>query len=83
MGSLLNTVFLVTALGCRAAVTSARRNERRTVSRCLAMAIALAARVVVKVSNIGEVRRRITLSTNTFYMFYSAHDDHLLHVIAE
>jgi len=81
----LNTLFLVTSSWAVAqAVTSARRNERRAVPRCLAMAIALAAAfVVVKAFEyLAKFGAGITLSTNTFYMFYFSFTMiHLLHVI--
>jgi nitric oxide reductase NorE protein len=81
----LNTLFLVTSSWAVAqAVTSARRNERRAVSRCLAMAVALAAAfVVVKAFEYSaKFDAGITLSSNTFYMFYfSLTMIHLLHVI--
>jgi nitric oxide reductase NorE protein len=82
---LLNTLLLVTSSWAVAqAVTSARRNQQRAVPRCLAVAIALAAAfIVVKVFEYSaKFHAGITLSTNTFYMFYFSFTMiHLLHVV--
>lgn len=83
---IINTVFLVTsswavALGVRAA----RENRLAPVPRFLALAIALgAAFMVVKfVEYSAKFEAGITMTTNTFYMFYFCLTlIHLLHVIA-
>ena len=83
---IINTVFLVTsswvvALGVRAA----RENRLASVPRFLALAIALGiAFMVVKfVEYSAKFEAGITMTTNTFYMFYFCLTMiHFLHVIA-
>jgi len=81
----LNTLFLLTSSWAVAsAVEAARRNEIREAPRGLSIAIALAtAFVVVKIFEYTpKFAHNITMTTNTFYMFYfSLTLIHLVHVV--
>jgi nitric oxide reductase NorE protein len=84
IGALNTLVLLASSWSVASAVAAARRNDRRRVPRYLATTLVLAAAFIILkcFEYSAKLSHGITLTTNTFFMFYYCFTGiHLMHVI--